>query len=93
MNNVDMIIAEIDTNKNEVYVTDVYSTSENTPGVDSQQFTVMKGYSLNGNTMQVKFNRLLDTGFNKNKVLVDGSSYTFTFAFSNTATMTQHSSN
>lgn len=81
MNNVDMFVAQINSN-NVVEVLDLWSTGESLPGTDtSTQDTLVTAQSILGDGFSVTFTRKLDTGDTSDTKLTVGSDYSWGWAY------------
>jgi hypothetical protein len=75
-----MFVASI--NGNNVVVTDHYSHGQSRPALDqaNQAYTVTSSSVVPGTSMQVTFERPLNTGDNEDIVLYTANTYTWGFA-------------
>lgn len=76
---MDMFVIEIE--NDQVIVRDLWSTSDSTPSTDTSQDFQIKKQTLGTNSLEVTFNRKLNTGDSKDKTLSKGQSYSWGYAY------------
>ncbi|KRX06844.1 hypothetical protein PPERSA_11489 [Pseudocohnilembus persalinus] len=88
MSDADVFYTEI--NGSVLKLIDGYLDGYHNPDVDSQNDLILLGYSVSDSLTKVKFQRALDTGDSKDKVLVIDNDYTFIAAYTQADSVQGH---